>query len=44
MPVLVDSEVVVSLEYNPFMRQWTVQRSDEAVPELAAKLEAASLT
>ena len=44
MLVLVDSKLVASLEYNPFTRQWTVQRSDEAVPQLVAKLEASSLT
>ena len=38
----VDWESVSSLEYNPFTREWTVQRSDD-VPQLTAKLKAAKV-
>jgi hypothetical protein len=38
-----DTELVASLEYNPSMREWRVQRSDEDEAQLAAKLQAASL-
>lgn len=37
----IDTELVVSLEYNPSMRVWTVQRSDEDEAQLAAQLQAA---
>ena len=38
-----DTEVVASLEYNPFTREWKVQRSDEAEDHIVAKLQAAKV-
>ena len=38
-----DTEVVASLEYNPFTREWKVQRSDEDEAQLAAKLQSAKV-
>ena len=36
-------EVLASLEYNPFIQEWAVQRSDSDETQLAAKLEAAKI-
>lgn len=39
------SEIVASLEYNPFTQEWKVQRSDDKheETELSAKMASASL-
>ena len=40
----IDAELEASLEYNPFIREWAIQRSDGgAEADLVAKLQAAKV-
>ena len=39
-----DVTIDVNLSYNPFIKEWVVQRSDEVVEELASGLQESKIT